>query len=112
MTEHDSKHDWIKTTPKELEVLVLEIYKEEKNPAKIGLILRDKHGIPKAKIVGKKISQILKENKLEPTQNKTLLNNKIKKIGQHLEKNKHDYSAKKSLAKNLWVLNKVDSREK
>ena len=112
MAEQDSKHDWIKTTPKELEKLILEIAKEEKDPSKIGLILRDKHGIPRAKIVGKKISSILKENKIESTPKKTILKNKIREIKLHLEKNKHDYSAKKSLAKNLWILNKVESREK
>jgi len=112
MIEQDSKHDWIKTTPKELEKLIVEIAKEEKDPAKIGLILRDRHGIPRAKIVGKKISLILKENKIELIPKKTILKNKINKIEVHLGKNKHDYSAKKSLAKNLWILNKAVSAEK
>ena len=51
------KPSWIKTSQKELENLVIELAKEGKTPAQIGLVLRDKHGIPKTRLLGKGIKK-------------------------------------------------------
>ncbi|MEK6850095.1 MAG: 30S ribosomal protein S15 [Nanoarchaeota archaeon] len=105
MTE--KKADWIKTKPAELEKLILELHKEGHPPAKIGLILRDKHGIPKSKLAGKKILQILKENKLQYLTEKKIVQDKIDSLGKHITAHKHDYTAKRSLTKNLWAVKKL-----
>ena len=47
---------------KEVEELVVSLYKQGESQAKIGLMLRDQHGVPSIKLVtGKKINDILKE---------------------------------------------------
>ena len=58
-------HLFIKVKPAEVEALVVQLAQKNTPPEKIGLILRDQHGIPKAKLLGKKIGQILRENKIE-----------------------------------------------
>lgn len=99
--------------PIELQSIIVELYKEGKDLAKIGLILRDKHGIPKAKLLGKKISLILKEAGIYRTnEEKITYEKEIKILQQHTEKNKKDYCAKKSLTKKLWTLNKINSKKK
>lgn len=102
------KTDWIKMKPAELEKLVIELHNEGNPPAIIGLILRDKHGIPKSKLVSKKITKMLKENSLVPETDKKVVSTKIEKLNTHIEKNKHDYPAQRSLAKNLWALKRVN----
>ena len=71
------------------------------------MILRDQHGVPKAKVLGKKICQILNENKVKFESEKELLEKKIKVLGVHIKDDPHDYSAKRSLTKKLWTLNKL-----
>lgn len=90
---------WLKFEPKEVEELVVKMARQGIDSAKIGLILRDSYGIPSVKtITGKKIQQILKENKIE-TQPLELvsLEKKLKSLKKHLEKNKKDMTAKRGL---------------
>jgi len=101
------KPNWVKLKPAELEKLVVELGKEGKSPAQIGMILRDQHGVPKAKVLGKKVCQILNENKVKFESEKELLEKKIKVLHDHIKKDSHDYSAKRSLTKKLWTLNKL-----
>ena len=102
-----SKPDWVKMKPAELEKLVIELGKQGETPAKIGIILRDKHGIPKAKLIGKRISQILNENNIKFTTEKDMMKKKIKVIEAHALKHKHDTRAKRSLTKKLWAIKKL-----
>ncbi len=103
----ETKQSWVNIKSAEVEKLVLEIAKENESPSKIGIILRDKHGIPKAKSLGKKISKILKENSIKIKSEKEITEGKIEKLKKHSEKNKHDYTAARALTKNLWVLHKT-----
>jgi small subunit ribosomal protein S15 len=102
ISKEDNKLSWIKTKPEELKKIILSLAKENNSPAKIGLILRDKHGIPKAKLLGKKISQILKESGHPYITEKNIIDSKIKKLKAHKENHKHDNSASRSLTKKLW----------
>ena len=54
-----SKPAWVKMKLAEMEKIVVDLAGEGKSPAQIGLVLRDKYGIPKAKLVGKGIREIL-----------------------------------------------------
>jgi len=100
----EAKPSWIKTKPEELEKIVVDLAKSGESPAKIGLILRDKHGVPKAKLLGKKINQILKEKGVEfPTELQNA-EKKLENLKSHFGKNKHDYPAKRSITKQLWVI--------
>jgi small subunit ribosomal protein S15 len=54
--------DWVPMLPREIESKVVELAKEGKQPAVIGLILRDSYGVPSfQEVCGKKIQQILKD---------------------------------------------------
>ena len=99
-----AKPSWLKTKPAELQKLVLEMHKKGLTPAQIGLELRDKHGIPKAKVLGKRITEIIEESGSETDNDATLIEKKVDTLKGHLEKNKHDYSAQRSLTKKLWAI--------
>ena len=103
-----SNTDWIKIKPAEMEKLVIELSKKGLSPSQIGLELRDKHGIPKAKLVGKRITKILRENKINYKTDKEGVKGIISNVEKHTEKNKHDYTAKRALTKQLWVLHKLE----
>ncbi|MEM4259150.1 MAG: hypothetical protein QXS38_00080 [Candidatus Pacearchaeota archaeon] len=103
------KPDWIKIKPAELEKIVVDLYKEGKNAAAIGLILRDKYGIPKAKLLGKRITEILKDAKIKLRSEKDIIAQKIELLKKHIEKNKHDQPAKKKLVKELWAIKKFEN---
>lgn len=102
-----AKPEWVKMKPAELESLIAELGKAGETPAKIGNILRDKHGVPKAKQVGKKISQVLRESKIAFKTEKSLMEGKIKNLESHIKKNKNDRGAKRSLTKSLWAVKKL-----
>ncbi|MBC7119337.1 MAG: 30S ribosomal protein S15, partial [Methanobacteriaceae archaeon] len=40
------KPDWVEYSNEEIEELIIKLYKEGNPPSKIGIILRDQHGIP------------------------------------------------------------------
>ncbi len=110
MTEEEiKKTDWVKIKPAELEKIVVELCKQGESPAKIGLILRDKYGIPKAKLLGKKIEKILTNAKIPVKSKKEAVQDRIELLNRHLEKNKHDQPAKKKLAKELWAVKRASN---
>jgi len=95
-----TKPTWVRYKAKEIELLVGKIAKEGKGPDEIGVILRDSYGVPSVRaMTGKKIGTILAEKKMSPKIPQDLLA-LIKKSAlerKHLEKNKHDESAKRGL---------------
>jgi small subunit ribosomal protein S15 len=102
-----TKTDWVKAKPDEVKKLIVELAKQNNPPEKIGLILRDQHGIPKAKIFGKKISQILKENDIHMNSEYENLSKKIEMLKKHTAKHKHDYTAKRIIVKHVGRINKL-----
>jgi len=101
-----AKTDWVKTKPEEIEKIVVELGKQNTPSEKIGLILRDQHGIPKAKIFGKKIGKILKESGIEMNSEHDHLSKKMDKIKKHFAKHKHDYTTQRAIMKYTSRLNK------
>ena len=95
-----TKPSWVRYDAKEIEQLILKLAKTEKTPSQIGLILRDSYGIPDVqKITTKKITQILKENKLLqefPEDFIALMKKQIKLI-KHLATHKKDMPSKRGL---------------
>ena len=91
---------WCKYKPEEVEALVIKLAKEGHNSSKIGIILRDQHGIPLTKpITGKTISQILREAGLAPSIPEDLetLLGKAASLHAHLEKNRKDLHNRRAL---------------
>lgn len=91
---------WMGYKAKEIEKLIVKLAKAGKNASQIGMHLRDVYGVPSVKIATqKRITAILKENKLEKTLPDDLMA-LIKKsiyLRKHLERNKDDQSAKRGL---------------
>jgi len=90
----------------DVDKLILELAKEDNTPAQIGLILRDKHGIPKAKLVTKKITHVLKEKQVPHITDKEIISKKVETLKKHFSSNKHDYNAYNSMSKKLWQVRK------
>ncbi len=91
---------WVRYKPKEVEMLIAKLAKEEKSSSKLGLILRDSYGIPDVKSITKKsISQILAEKKLlgEIPEDLMSVIKKNIQIRKHLEENRQDMVAKRGL---------------
>lgn len=88
---------WLKLQSKEIEELIVKLAKQEMPSAKIGLVLRDTYGIPSTKAaIGKKIQQVLKENKIAVVdENTAALQRKHARLSKHTEKNKQDKVAKR-----------------
>ncbi len=90
----DSPPEWVELSPEEVEKKVVELYNEGYEPSMIGMILRDRYGIPSVKMVtGKKILKILKENGVEITMPEDLkaLIKKALKLREHVKVHKKDY---------------------
>jgi len=91
---------WLRYKAKEVELLITKLAKEGRTPSRIGLVLRDTYGIFDIKLVTKKkITDILKQNKLLPELPEdlaTLMKRSIA-LKKHLEKNHHDMTAKRGL---------------
>jgi small subunit ribosomal protein S15 len=91
---------WSRYQTDEVETLVIKLAKEGRSPSNIGVFLRDQYGIPLTKpIVGKSITQILKEADLIspiPEDLEALLK-QAARLHVHLEKNKGDVHNKRSL---------------
>ncbi|RLI35891.1 30S ribosomal protein S15 [Candidatus Bathyarchaeota archaeon] len=90
---------WCRYQPEEVESLVIKLAKKGNNPSMIGIILRDQYGIPLVKpIVGKSITQILRENGLAPAIPEDLerLLRKAPRLPAHLEKHRGDKHNKRA----------------
>jgi ribosomal protein S15P/S13E len=84
-------------TREELEEQVVSLANAGHAPSRIGLILRDEHGVKNFKEeAGKTIQEVLGENKLLGEMPEDLLNliRRSVQLYNHLAKNKKDYSAK------------------
>lgn len=107
MTEsktQESNVSWVKMKPEEIEKEIISLAKEGNTPAKIGLIMRDKHAVPKVKdITGKKLVKILKDNKIDFKDDAKQTEEKILYLEKHIRSNKHDRPAAKALTKQLWA---------
>jgi small subunit ribosomal protein S15 len=80
--------------------VILDLRKEGASSSKIGLVLRDRYGVPDVKLaLGKRIGDILKENKVASEIPEDLRDLMIKALGlrKHLGENKKDLHNKRQL---------------
>lgn len=92
-----NKPEWLSTSEKDIEAIITKLAKQNLSSEKIGLVLRDNYGIPKTRLLGTSISKILKKQKLYKDADVENLTKKHNLIKKHLEKNKQDKSAKRTL---------------
>ncbi|MEJ2127031.1 MAG: 30S ribosomal protein S15 [Candidatus Bathyarchaeota archaeon] len=91
---------WCRYTSEEVEAQIIKLAKDGQPPSKIGIILRDQHGVPLSKpITGKSITQILKERNMYSTLPEDLENllRKATRLHVHQDKNKSDLHNKRAL---------------
>ncbi|WP_321418723.1 30S ribosomal protein S15 [uncultured Methanomethylovorans sp.] len=73
---------WCTMSTDEITNVVLEMWKQGMSTSLIGMVLRDKYGMPDVKLAtGKKITAILKENDQKPPVPEDLYNLVVKAIG-------------------------------
>lgn len=96
----------------DIEKVVVDLGKKGVPPAKIGLVLKEKYGITKTKALGKKITQILKEHKIEYDDDLAIVNKKIANIEEHYSKNKQDKRSKRELVKFIGLRKKLQRYNK
>ncbi len=91
---------WSNTNAKEIEKVIREERKQGRSAAEIGLLLRDKFGVPDVKLAtGKRLGQMLKEMGMESRIPEDLRNLIVKALGlrKHLAQNKNDLHNKRQL---------------
>jgi small subunit ribosomal protein S15 len=91
---------WSNTDVKAIEKVIIDLKKEGYSSSRIGLVLRDRYGVPDVKLVmGKRIDQILEENGLQSEIPEDLRNLIAKALGlrKHLAENKNDLHNKRQL---------------
>jgi small subunit ribosomal protein S15 len=101
---------WVRYKPREVEMLITKMAKEDKTPSAIGLVLRDTYGIPDVKaMTGKSITKILAGKKLLPEVPEDLreLIRKAAMIRKHLEDNKQDKTALRGLQLTESKINRI-----
>jgi len=91
---------WVKYDPDEVEAAVVKLAREGNDPSMIGMMLRDKFGIPLVRhITGKRMTKILSGAGVSPKMPDDLqtLLRKADGLRKHLERNRKDHSNKRAL---------------
>jgi len=91
---------WSNSDVREIEKVIRELRKQGRPSSEIGLVLRDKYGVPDVKLVmGKRLGTILREMGMEAKLPEDLANLIRKALGlrKHLADNKNDLHNKRQL---------------
>ncbi len=91
---------WCNYRPEEVEALIMKLSKQGNTPSAIGVILRDKYGIPLVKsITGKKMGEMLSQSQLASNipEDLQVLLEKAQGLAKHLQRNRQDSVNKRSL---------------
>ena len=91
---------WSNTDAKAITKVILDLRKEGASSSRIGLVLRDRYGVPDVKLaLGKRIGDVLKENKVASEIPEDLRDLMVKSLGlrKHLGENKKDLHNKRQL---------------
>ena len=92
--------EWSNTNKEEIEETIKQLAIQGKSSSEIGMILRDRHGVPDVTLVtGKKIVGIMKENDVAPKLPEDIYNLivKVLELKKHMDKNHKDVHNKRSL---------------
>jgi len=98
--EREKQPTWVRYKSKEIEMIIVKLAKADNSSAQIGMILRDSYGIPDVKqILNKKITTVLKNNKINKEIPEDLMNliKRSIQIKDHMKKNHKDMTAKRGL---------------
>jgi len=100
---------WLKYTEQEVKNIILKIVEKqpELTAEKIGLVLRDNYGIPKTKVYGFRIGDVLKEAGKYENPDLKNLTAKNENLEKHLSRNHGDKKAGRSVILSKAKLKKV-----
>lgn len=88
---------WMKYSEDEVKSIIIKLANKGLTAEKIGLALRDQYGIPKVRLYGLKIKDVLDEKgKFEEPTNKNL-QIKLERISNHYNKNKGDKKTERAM---------------
>ncbi len=96
-----TKPEWVTTTSEEVVEQAVGLAKAGQSAAHIGLVLRDQHGVPSARVVtGKRLGAILKEQGVQPEIPDDLqaLLKRVVHLQRHLTTHPKDLSNRRGLA--------------
>lgn len=91
---------WLDLTPETVEQIAIELAREGTKPSEIGVILRDRHGVPSFRqVTGKRLVEFLSEAETAPEMPEDLLNllDKAHSLVEHLRRNPSDGKNRHSL---------------
>ncbi len=97
----DAAPEWSPLKKAEIESTIVKLAREGHAGARIGLILRDQHGVPDVRLAtGKKVSEILAANDLKPSipEDLTFLMKTAVKLQGHLVEHRKDLHNRRGLA--------------
>lgn len=92
--------DWVPLSPEEIEERIVKMAKDGMSSSRIGLVLRDQHGVPSVKLaLGKSINEVIRENDLKPKVPEDLssLMRRAINLSEHLNENRKDISNRRNL---------------
>lgn len=92
--------EWCKLNGEEVTTVILDLWKQGIATAEIGMILRDRYGVPDIKLLtGMKLTEVLKANNVAPSVPEDLYNLIVKalKLRKHLIVNKKDMHNKRAM---------------
>ncbi len=97
-----------RTEAENIEKTVVDLAKKGKSPSEIGIILKEKHGVKKIKVLGKSITKILEKNKISHDNDLAVINKKIENLQAHYAKNKQDKRAKREIVRFIGLRRKLE----
>lgn len=92
--------DWQGMSKKEIKEKVIALAREGHSAARVGLILRDAHGVPSIRVAtGQRVGEILREAKIEPKLPDDMQNliKRAIRIDEHLQEKRKDLHNKRAL---------------
>lgn len=91
---------WSNTNKEEIEKTLIQLANQGKSSSEIGMVLRDRYGVPDVpQVMGKKILTMMKEKNLAPKVPEDIQNLivKVLELKKHLDRNPKDLHNKRSL---------------
>jgi len=92
--------EWVPLDTEEIEEIIVKLTKDGVSSSRIGMVLRDQHGVPSTKLaLGKSIMDVIVENDLKPKlpEDLTSLMRKAVNLSNHMSENHKDTGNKRSM---------------
>ncbi|MEK6891473.1 MAG: hypothetical protein AABX03_05055 [Nanoarchaeota archaeon] len=83
----------------DIEKIIVELAKKGHSPSEIGIILKEKHGVYDIKVIGKKITKIIKDAGIKHKTDLDFVVEKLGRIEKHYGKNRQDKRAKREVVR-------------